>query len=131
MSTPYYCVTMPLSSDSDLTTAALAFRLGLRLPEYNVSHHDNRINVAIDDWSLSIWLSKENWVNIEANEMADMHPDWPELERLRDSSKRLELSSYCDDSGMEHFNTYLFILEEIDKFKGVLFKFDPRDGELI
>ena len=63
--------------------------------------------------------------------MADMNPDWPNIEELRQSSKRLELSSYCDDSEMDHFNTYLFVLEEIDEFNGVLFKFDPRDGGLI
>lgn len=131
MSTPYYYALIPLARDADITTEALTSRLAARLPEYQVAHQDNRVTVAQGDWSLSVALSTEDWINAEANEMADMHPDWPNLEKLRESSKRLELFSYCDDSGMDHFNTYLFVLEEIDEFNGILFKFDPRDGGLM
>ena len=127
----YYYALIPLSKDTDLKTPALASRLAARLTDYQVSYEENEVTVRRGDWSLSLWLSNEEWINIEAKEMADMHPDWPNVDELRESFQRLELASYCNDFDMNHFNTYLFVLEEIDTFNGVLFKFDPRDGCLI
>ena len=45
--------------------------------------------------------------------------------------QRLEVTSWDSDFEMDHFNTYLFILDEIDSFSGVLLKLDPRSGDLI
>ena len=144
MSTPYYCALIPLAPDSNLTLDALALRLAARLPTYQVTCQADRVtvmtvtqdnrtqdNVGQGDWELSIGLATEDWVEFEAEEIAQMCPDLPNLEKLRQSSKRLEVSSSSDDYEMYHFNTYLFVLEVIEEFTGILFKFDPRDGELL
>ena len=131
MTTPFYTALIPLGQDSNVTVASLEAKLRERLPEYEIASDGNRIDVKRGGWSLSIHYTSEDWVNIEAQEMAEMHPEWPNIDSLRESDTRLKMESYSDDLNMDHFNTYLFTLEVIDSFNGVLFKYDNRDGNLL
>ena len=131
MSTPQYYALIPLANDTDLSTETLQSRLADRLPDYAVTEEGSLVTVTRDGWSLNLYLCDEDWVAVEAKEFAEMHPEWPNVEKLRESSSRVELASVGEDFAMDHFNTYLYVLDVVDTFRGVLFKFDPRDGQLI
>ncbi|WP_036480237.1 hypothetical protein [Myxosarcina sp. GI1] len=131
MITSSYCALIPLAIENNFTIAKLAELLSKRLPEYESESTTDRIVISQNEWTLNVVLDKGDWVNIEAKEMAKFYPDLPNIESLKSSTQRIDISSYANDSEMEHFNTYLFVLEEIETFQGVLFEFDPRDAKTL
>jgi hypothetical protein len=90
----------------------------------NISQIDKTITVAFDNYKFQIFLSDEGHIIEEAAEIAnDRTTDYAEnnfdKEKLKASSKRFEISGE-DDFDMDYFNDSLFIVETIEKFKGVI-----------
>jgi hypothetical protein len=90
----------------------------------NISQTDKVITVNFDNYKFEISLSDGSHVIEEAAEIAnDRATDYAEnnfdKEKLKTSSKRFEISGE-DDLDMDYFNDSLFIVETIEKFKGVI-----------
>ncbi|MCP4148165.1 MAG: hypothetical protein GY757_10490 [bacterium] len=131
MSTPYYYVLILIDESTDFSLTGLKEKLEEKINDFKFRVSAHELIASKGDWELVLSDSNESHVIIESKELAELHPDWPNIERVKVCRRRLELSSWADDSSMDHFNTYVLILEIIHKFSGVLLAFDPRDGKII
>lgn len=86
---------------------------------------DNQINITFDDgYQFYIFFSEGEHVNQEAKEIAEeFELDWNETpfdkEKLKTCQKRFEVWG-DDDIDMDYFNDSLFVIEQIEKFAGVI-----------
>jgi hypothetical protein len=90
----------------------------------NISQIGKVITVDFDNYKFEISLSDGSHVIEEAVEIAnDRVTDYAEnnfdKEKLKTSSKRFEISGE-NDIDMDYFNDSLFIVETIEKFRGVI-----------
>jgi hypothetical protein len=90
----------------------------------NISQIDKMITVDFNNYKFEISFSDGSHVIEEAAEIAnDRATDYAEnsfdKEKLKTSSKRFEISGE-DDIDMDYFNDSLFIVETIEKFRGVI-----------
>ena len=89
-----------------------------------ISLQDKNITIAFGSFTFQIFLSEDDSVLEESIEMADdFKTDYAEnefdKEKLKRCSKRFDISGSDDDYDMDYFNDSLFILEQIEKFKGI------------
>ncbi|HEY1193779.1 hypothetical protein [Flavobacterium sp.] len=91
----------------------------------DIDLRDNQITLIFnDEYRFYIYLSEEKHVNEEALEIAeDLETDWNEepfdKQKLKTAQKRFELWG-DEDFDMDYFNDSLFILDQIEKFSGII-----------
>lgn len=120
-----------LRPDSDFTLEAAAKKLMAKLPTYKVEHTGDRIAVSTDDWGIELVLNSAPSVAEESREMA-VHIAGSEADgkEIASCDRRVEVSSDVPDPEMEHFNDYLFVVEVLQSFKGVI-AVDPQEPSLL
>ncbi|MEM8675023.1 MAG: hypothetical protein AAGF83_14280 [Cyanobacteria bacterium P01_G01_bin.67] len=67
----------------------------------------------------------KSYVLLESQDIAQSFPQYPKIKKC---DRRLEVSS-DDDSRMEYFNDYVFILELIEQL-GIVFLYEPQTGRI-
>ncbi|WP_456313052.1 hypothetical protein [Pseudomonas shirazensis] len=90
-----------------------------------ITVENNQIEILFDDeYRLYVFLSEEDHINEEAQEFAiEYELDWNEntfdKEKLKTCKKRFEIWG-DEDFDMDYFNDSLYIIEQIEKFDGVI-----------
>ncbi len=119
-----------LTAQSDFTMAEAARRLAVKLPAFQVEHNGDTILAASPDWEIHMTLNESPTVLDESREMAERIGGAEDAMDLAACMRRVELGSDIPDPMMEHFNDYLFALEVLQSFKGVI-AVDPREPSLL
>jgi hypothetical protein len=117
-----------LTPQSDFSLAEAARRLQAHLPDHQVLLEGPRITVRQQDWSIHIEQEQGEQLREEieglVDRLAGVEPD--EAERYLASLRRLQIFSEDVDPQMEHFHTYLGVIDVLKSFAGVLLV-DPKE----
>lgn len=125
MSYQYFALIQP---DSDADISKLKENLDAfyanKSKQPSISLEDNSILVDFEDFDFEIYYAEDEHVIDESIEMSeDFEVDFNEMaidkEKVKLCAKRFEISGSDDDFDMNFMNDSLFILEQIEKFKGV------------
>lgn len=121
-----------LKPDTDFTLQEAYARLAARFPGYSVSRVDDRVTIALDDWSIEVALVSGPHVLSETQGIAEKIAGWDEAdaESVAVSDERVEVWSDIPDPFMEHFNDYLQVIEVLKSFRGVI-PVDPHKPSLL
>lgn len=115
-----------LEPDSNFSMDAATARLATQFPEWTVRHEGNTISLASGGWTIYLNLNSKPWVIEESREIAKAIPEsTAEVVAITCCSRRVEVIS-DPDPDMEHFNDYVFVVEVLQSFKGVI-AVDPRE----
>jgi hypothetical protein len=101
-----------------------------RVPEANISRDEGSLTLALEDWTARLYLDEEASVAEEAQEFPSVFPQNPRASEIARCHRRIDIWCPLDDPNMDHFNDFLFILEVLWKFRGLIL-IDPGSGELI
>jgi len=121
-----------LLSDTDFTLEAAAARLTAKFPGCSVTRGGEQITVSKGDWEIELALVSGPQVQGEseglAGNLAGLEP--AEAAAIAACDRRVEVWSDTPDPSMEHFNEYLFVVEVLKSFRGVVVV-DPREPALL
>jgi hypothetical protein len=117
-----------LQPTSDFTLDEAHARLTAKFPGFGVAREGNQITVSKGDWWIAMALVSGPDVQMETEglvgRLAGVEP--PEAEALTTSDSRVEVWTDVPDPFMEHFNDYLFVIEVLKSFNGLL-AVDPKE----
>ncbi|MCS7271012.1 MAG: hypothetical protein NZ703_08000 [Gemmataceae bacterium] len=117
-----------MTPQSDFSLDEAVRHLQQRLPDHQVQLYDHRITVSHQGWTISIELESGESLRDEieglVDRLAGIEPD--EADTYVASLRRLNVQSEDVDPFMEHFNTYLSVIEVLKSFSGVLMV-DPKE----
>ena len=119
-----------LQAASDLTLDEVAVRLRAKFPGYNVVQNAGQITVAKGDWEIELRLNGEPAVLVESAELAEKIAGTIDGTEIAACTRRVEVWSDTPDPTMEHFNEFLFVVEVLQSFRGVI-AVDPREPALM
>ncbi len=121
-----------LLSGTDFTLDPAAARLTARFPGYSVTRRGEQITVSKGDWEIELALVSGPQVQTEseglAGNLAGLEP--AEAASIAACDRRVEVWSDTPDPAMEHFNDYLFVVEVLKSFRGVVVV-DPREPAIL
>ncbi|MBP3955235.1 hypothetical protein J8F10_08065 [Gemmata sp. G18] len=117
-----------LRPDSDFTLDEARTRLAAKFPGFSVAREGETVTVSKGDWWIALALANGDHIREETNglvgHLAGIEP--AEAEALIASGRRVEVGTDVPDPFMEHFNDYLFVVEVLKSFNGVL-AVDPNE----
>jgi hypothetical protein len=117
-----------LHPTSDFTLDEAAARLTAKFPGFGVVREGNQIVVSQGEWWIALALVSGPEVRMETEglvgRLAGVEP--AEAEALVSSDNRVEVWTDVPDPFMEHFNDYLFVVEVLKSFNGLL-AVDPKE----
>ena len=119
-----------LQAASDLTLEEVAVRLRAKFPGYSVAQNAGQITVAKGDWEIELRLNEEPIVLVESAELAEKIAGTIDGTEIAACTRRVEVWSDTPDPMMEHFNEFLFVVEVLQSFRGVI-AVDPREPALM
>jgi hypothetical protein len=119
-----------LEPESDYDIEVAVMRLGEWLPEAEISRQDQTITVSLGRWDIRLHLDEDAHVAAEAKEFPNVFPECPRSLEIARCSRRVEIASPGRDPNIKYFNDYVFVLQALEEFQGVIL-FDPVSGELI
>ena len=119
-----------LQAASDLTLDEVAVRLRAKFPGYSVAQNAGQITVAKGDWEIELRLNGEPAVLVESAELAEKIAGTIDGTEIAACTRRVEVWSDTPDPTMEHFNEFLFVVEVLQSFRGVI-AVDPREPALM
>jgi hypothetical protein len=106
--------------------SATETRCSLRQHRARTPPSPSRIVPASGDRDIRLYLDNEAHVAEESRELAGEIRGLPEADPIADCDRRVKVwRSQCPDHEMDHFNGYVFALELLLSFKGVILA-DPR-----
>ncbi len=117
-----------MTPGSNWSLPETATRLRERLPDHQVELQEDRIAVRHGDWSIHIVREAGPHLRDEMDgllsRLAGVEPT--EADAYLASQQRLTIFSDDPDPFMEHFNSYLTIVDVLKSFDGVLVV-DPKE----
>ncbi len=119
-----------LQAATDLTLDEVAVRLRAKFPGYGVGMSPGLITVAKGDWDIQLRLNEEPAVLVESAELAEKIAGTIDGSEIAACARRVEVWSDTPDPMMEHFNEFLFVVEVLQSFRGVI-AVDPREPALM
>jgi hypothetical protein len=119
-----------LTSDSDFTMTEAAKRLSAKFPSFAVERLADRIAVSSEDWEIHLTLNESPTVLAESGEIAGHIGGAEDAKDIAACARRVEVASDIPDPEMSHFNDYLFVVEVLQSFKGLI-AVDPREPSLL
>jgi hypothetical protein len=123
-----YHVVGLITPQSDFSLPELTRRLQSRLPDHEIRLEQSRIIVKHNDWSIHLQLESGSDLQDEieglVDRLAGIEPQ--EAEQYVASGQRLQVFSEDVDPVMEHFDTYLAVVEVLKSFSGMLVV-DPKE----
>jgi hypothetical protein len=119
-----------LTPDSDFTMTEAAKRLSAKFPSFTVERDADTIVVSRADWEIHLTLNESPTVLDESREIAGHIGGTDDAKDIAACTRRVEVASDIPDQGMDHFNDYLFVVEVLQSFKGVI-AVDPREPSLL
>jgi hypothetical protein len=121
-----------LRSDSDFSLDAAQTRLVAKFPGFTVARDGNQITVSQGEWWIAAALVSGPEVQLEneglVGRLAGVEP--AEAEAYGTSDRRVEVWTDVPDPFMEHFDHYLFVVETLKSFNGLL-AVDPNEPGLL
>ena len=121
-----------LRPDSDFTIEQAQARLTAKFPGFAVTRDANQIVVSQGEWWIAMALVSGPEIQMEieglVGHLAGVEP--AEAVVLAESDRRIEVSTDVPDPFMEHFDHYLFVVEVLKSFKGVL-AVDPKEPGIL
>lgn len=130
MSQPVYQAFLLLTPEAELTVADVQDILRSINDRWQISLHERGVIVNSDEWEIHIALNEEPWVRDESQEIATALEDFPEAREIEQCDRRWEVHSHTPDPEMDYFNDYLFIVERLSRFPGVI-AVDPCEPGLL
>jgi hypothetical protein len=121
-----------LQPNTDFDLDAAGARLAERIPGSTASRSGDVVTIAKGDWSINIALVTGPHVSDETIGITDRIGglDQADAEVLSRSDRRVEVWTDIPDPFMEHFNDYLFAVEVLKSFGGVV-AVDPNEPDLL
>ncbi len=117
-----------LSPDTDFNLDESLARMTEKFPGFTVARDGDRINVSKGEWWISLAVVAGAHIQKETEgligHLAGVEP--AEAEALVASDRRVEVWTDVPDPFMEHFNDYLFVVEVLKSFTGLL-AVDPNE----
>jgi hypothetical protein len=121
-----------LLSGTDFTLEAATTRLTAKFPGYAVTRRGDQITFSKGDWEIEVALVGGPQVQGESEglsgDLAGLEP--AEAAAIAACDRRVEVWSDTPDPSMEHFNEYLFVVEVLKSFRGVVVV-DPREPAIL
>lgn len=119
-----------LTPDSDFTMTEAARRLAVKFPTFTIELRADSIAVSSADWEIHLTLNESPMVLDESREIAGHIGGAVDAKDIAACARRVEVASDIPDPVMAHFNDYLFVVEVLQSFKGVI-AVDPREPSLL
>ena len=117
-----------LRPDSDFSVDEALVRLTAKFPGFTVARESDRINVSKGEWWIALALVSGPEIQMEieglVGHLAGVEP--AEALVLAEADRRVEVWTDVTDPFMEHFDHYLFVVEVLKSFNGVL-AVDPKE----
>jgi hypothetical protein len=121
-----------LRPDSDFTLEHALTRLTAKFPGFTVAQDGNQIVVSKGEWWIALAVVSGPAVRMETEgllgHLAGIEP--AEALSLTESDRRVEVWTDVPDPFMEHFNDYLFVVEVLKSFKGLV-AVDPKEPAVL
>ncbi len=121
-----------LRTDSDFSLDEAATRLTAKFPGFGVARDGNQVVVSQGEWWIALALASGPEIRDETEgllgRLAGVEPQ--EAEALTASDRRVEVWTDVPDPFMEHFDHYLFVIEVLKSFNGLL-AVDPKEPGLL
>ncbi len=121
-----------LRPESDFTIDQAQARLTAKFPGFAVTRDTNQIVVSKGEWWIALALVSGPEIKMEieglVGHLAGLEP--AEAVILAESDRRIEVWTDVSDPFMEHFNDYLFVVEVLKSFSGLL-AVDPKEPSLL
>lgn len=119
-----------LEPDSNFSMDVAAAHLAARFPRWALHHEGSKISLVSGKWAFYLCLNSEPWVIQESREIAQALPeDLAVAVAITRCGRRIEVSS-DPDPNMDYFNDYIFVVEVLQSFEGVI-TVDPREPCII
>jgi hypothetical protein len=117
-----------LQRTSDFDLDAAGARLVARIPGSSASRSGNTVTVSKGDWWIAMALEAGDHLRDEIEGLTSRLAgvEGAEAEEYVASARRVTLWTDVSDPFMEHFNDYLFAIEVLKSFGGVL-AVDPKE----
>jgi hypothetical protein len=119
-----------LTPDSNFTMTEAAKRLSAKFPSFAVEQTGDTIVVSSADWEIHLSLNQSPTVLVESREIAGHIGGSEDAKDIAVCARRVEIASDIPDPEMDHFNDYLFVVEVLQSFKGLI-AVDPREPSLL
>jgi hypothetical protein len=119
-----------LKPDSDFTLAEAAKRLAEKFPDHSVVHNDEKLMLSSKNWDMQLTLVTGPHVLQESREIEEKIGGDEDDLGIANCDRRVEVSSDVSDPEMEHFNEYLFVIEVLQSFKGII-AVDPKEPSIL
>ncbi len=119
-----------LTPDSNFTMTEAAKRLSAKFPSFAVEHKADSIIISSVDWEIHLSMNAAPTVLDESREMARHIGGAEDAKDLAVCARRVEVASDIPDPEMNHFNDYLFVVEVLQSFNGLI-AVDPREPSLL
>ena len=117
-----------LRPDSDFSIEQAQARLTAKFPGFAVTRDANQIVVTKGEWWIALALVSGPEIQMEieglVGHLAGVEP--AEALVLAEADRRVEVWTDVPDPFMEHFDHYLFVVEVLKSFNGVL-AVDPKE----
>ena len=121
-----------LRPETDFTVEQAQARLAAKFPGFAVTREGDQITVTGGEWWIALALVSGEHIREETEglvgHLAGVEPE--EAEALVASDRRVEVWTDVPDPFMEHFNDYLFVVEVLKSFDGLL-AVDPNEPGLL
>jgi len=119
-----------LTPGSDFTIKEAAARLAAKFPSFAVEQRSGVIVVSLDTWEIHLALNESAAVIEESREIAGRIGGAEDAKDIASCARRVELASDIPDPELSHFNDYLFAIEVLQSFKGLI-AVDPKEPSLL
>jgi len=119
-----------LQPGSDFTAEEAEKRLRTKFPDATVTRAGDQIGVAIGEWEIELRLNGDPSVLAESVEIAEKIGGLGGGSDIASCARRVEIGSETPDPMMEHFNDFLFVIEVLQSFRGVI-PVDPSEPTLM
>jgi hypothetical protein len=119
-----------LQQTTDFSLEEAENRLRIKFPGFTVSRSGPQIRIAKDDWEIELRLNSDAAVQTESAELAERLAGVEDGRDIASCARRVEVWSETPDPMMEHFNDFLFVVEVLQSFRGVIVV-DPREPALM
>jgi hypothetical protein len=115
-----------LQPGNDFTIDAAAARLATRFPDATISREGDQVTVSQDEWEMELALATGPHVLAESVEIAEKIGGGEDAGDIASCASRVEIWSETPDPMMEHFNEFLFVVEVLQSFRGLI-AVDPKE----